>query len=71
VSERWRTLLMLLDRGWAQLSEGERALFDAWLHNAQGVDLYTLLRYARRMWRKSGSVTAQNIQAVIDRAEEE
>jgi hypothetical protein len=46
----------LIDRAWVDLDEDERQVFDDWLKNAKGHDLYILLRHVRRGGRRQSSV---------------
>ena len=66
MSESARAMLELLDRGWVQLTPDERALFEDWAKSVQGVDVYTLLRFARRKWQRGASSSSQTLAAQID-----
>lgn len=61
-------MLELVDRGWAELSPDERAVFEGWVMTAQGVDLYLLLRHARRRWARGPSSVSQTLAAIRDTA---
>lgn len=57
MSERARLILLLSEKTWAELTPEEQSLFDDWCVRAQGVDLYMMLRHARRVWRRTSSST--------------
>jgi hypothetical protein len=59
-------MLELVDRGWAELSRDERAVFEGWVMSAQGVDLYMLMRHARRKWTRGTSSASQTLAAIKD-----
>lgn len=43
----------LIERAWVDLDEDERQVFDDWLQDAKGHDLYILARHCRRNRRPS------------------
>lgn len=61
-------MLELVERGWAELSKEEQAQFEGWLMRSQGVDLYLLLRHARRRWTRRASSVSQTLAAIRDTA---
>ena len=66
MSESARAMLELLDRGWAQLTADEQSVFNEWVLHAHGVDLYMLLRHARRKWTRGPSSVSQTLAAIKD-----
>jgi hypothetical protein len=64
VAEQWRALFELLDRGWIEMSESEKGLFDSYAAGVRGVDIYTLLRFARRRFRRTASSSSTTLAAI-------
>ena len=64
MGELARALLELSERTWSELDEDERQAFDDWADGVQGVDLYMLLRFARRKWRRKRVSSSQTFEAV-------
>jgi hypothetical protein len=54
-------LLELADRAWGELTDYEGEEFSRWLQTASGLDLYLLLRHARRHRRQSSSETLRAV----------
>jgi len=48
-----RFVIELTDRAWVDLTEEEQEVFDDWLRNAKGHDLYMLVRHAKRKKKQS------------------
>ncbi len=64
MSESARAMLELVDRGWAGLTADEQQIFNDWMAHGYGVDLYLLLRHARRQWTRRTSTTSQTLAAI-------
>ena len=59
-------MLELAERGWGELDEAERRVFDDWAHAATGADLYLLMRFGRRRWTRRRTSSSQTMQAIRD-----
>lgn len=68
MSETARAMLELVERGWASLTPEEQAIFNDWMLHAHGVDLYLLLRHARRQWSRGQSSISQTLSAIQETA---
>jgi hypothetical protein len=66
VSEHARAIIELIRRNWAELNDAERGVFDDWLRHATGADLYMLLRFAWRRWRRPRTSSSQTMQAIFE-----
>jgi len=62
-----RFIIELTDRPWVDFTQEECDVFDDWLRNAKGHDLYILVRHAKRV-RKQSSV--MNMKAVVGDTED-
>lgn len=69
MSEQARAILELIDRSWGDLSDEDRAALADWLVAATPADLYMLLAYARRRWRRPRLSSSQTMAAIRETAD--
>lgn len=69
MSETARAMLELVaTKGWANLSREQQQLFNDWMLHGHGVDLYMLLRHARRVFSRGPPSSSATFDAMQEAA---